>query len=58
MVTGIIITGVGALFLLNNLDVLDFGDSWPLILILAGVTLIVGSRGRRGDVKNPAERTE
>jgi putative Mn2+ efflux pump MntP len=43
MVGGIILTGLGLLFLLNNLDVIDFQDSWPLVLIIVGLSLLVGA---------------
>lgn len=43
MVGGIIVLGLGILFLLSNLEILDFGDSWPLILIIVGLSLLVGA---------------
>lgn len=46
---GVVLVGVGAFFLLRNLDVIDwsFGDVWPLFLVLAGLTLIVRSMVHR-----------
>jgi len=40
--TGVVLIGVGLLFLGNNLDVLDFGfrHLWPLILILIGLSIL------------------
>lgn len=39
---GIIITGIGILFLLINLDILPgIGDVWPAIIIIVGLALIV-----------------
>lgn len=41
---GTIVLGIGILFLLINLDILpSMRDSWPLILIIVGLTLIIGS---------------
>ena len=39
---GIIITGIGVLFLLINLDILPgIGDLWPAIIIIVGLALII-----------------
>ncbi|MBK7090324.1 MAG: hypothetical protein IPH59_01160 [bacterium] len=39
---GLIVLGIGIFFLLVNLDILPpVHESWPLILILVGVALIV-----------------
>ena len=39
--SGVILTGIGVLFLLDRMDVADFGnvirDFWPCILILIGI---------------------
>ena len=37
-----ILITLGILFLLNNLTRLDFGDSWPLLLIVIGVFIYFG----------------
>ncbi|MEW5876050.1 MAG: DUF5668 domain-containing protein [Candidatus Zixiibacteriota bacterium] len=47
LVSGIILTGIGVLFLLQNFGFLEFSHSWPLILIVIGLALIVGSPRRR-----------
>jgi hypothetical protein len=47
MIGGIILTGIGLLFLLHNLNVIDFGDSWPFILIIVGLSLLVGAFAER-----------
>jgi hypothetical protein len=40
---GAILLGFGVLFLLINLDILPgLGDSWPVILIIVGLSLIIG----------------
>ena len=40
---GTIVLGLGVLFLLINLDILPgLGDSWPVILIIVGLSLIIG----------------
>jgi len=41
---GLIVLGIGVLFLLRNLGIIpDIGDMWPVILIIIGVALVVGS---------------
>lgn len=37
---GITLIVVGTLFLLNNMGILAFGDSWPIALIIAGIYLV------------------
>lgn len=46
--TGWILTGIGTLFLLDNLDLIyfDFSDLWPLILILIGVSMLRKHMGK------------
>jgi hypothetical protein len=48
LVGGIIVAGIGLIFLLSNLDVIPhMGKTWPLILIVVGFGLLVGAlRGR------------
>jgi putative Mn2+ efflux pump MntP len=39
---GIILLGLGLLFLLSNLDIIPgLGKTWPLILIVIGIALLV-----------------
>jgi len=38
---GLIILCLGILFLLQNLDILHFGEAWPLILVTVGLALII-----------------
>lgn len=51
--SAVILIALGTLFLLQNLDLLDFdlGDLlskwWPLILIAAGVGMLFRQRGAR-----------
>jgi multisubunit Na+/H+ antiporter MnhB subunit len=45
---GIIMIGIGLIFLLINLDVLpNMGKSWPIIIIVVGIALIVGGFGKK-----------
>ncbi len=46
---GIVIAGVGALMLLDRLDVIwfEFWDLWPLILVLVGASLMLKSGSRQ-----------
>lgn len=50
MLGGIILITIGALFLLDNLNVADFGEMvsnyWPLILILWGFSILTGPKKR------------
>ena len=43
MAGGIIMLGLGVIFLLNNFDVVYFEDSWPFILIIVGFALLIGA---------------
>ena len=48
-VSGLFLTIIGAIFLLNNLDVIDlrWGLIWPLLLIFLGVVIIYHSLWRK-----------
>jgi len=48
LVGGIIVAGIGLVFLLSNLDVIPrIGKTWPLILVVVGFALLIGAvRGR------------
>ncbi|MBI5868082.1 MAG: hypothetical protein HZB43_07330 [candidate division Zixibacteria bacterium] len=50
LVGGIIVGGIGMVFLLSNLDVIPrIGRMWPLFLVVIGFALLVGAmRGRGG----------
>lgn len=50
LVGGIIVAGIGMIFLLSNLDVIPrIGRMWPLILVVVGFALLVGAlRGGNG----------
>jgi uncharacterized membrane protein HdeD (DUF308 family) len=44
LIGGLITLGIGLIFLLSNLDILpEIRDMWPLIPIIVGVSLIIGS---------------
>jgi predicted membrane protein len=45
---GLVLVGVGGLFQLNNLGVIDFwfDDLWPIAIIIAGIAIIRFSAGR------------
>ena len=46
---GLIVLGVGVIFLLSNLGYIpDVGDMWPLFPIVVGIALIVGGLMRKG----------
>ncbi|MBN2227340.1 MAG: hypothetical protein JW763_08240 [candidate division Zixibacteria bacterium] len=44
VIWGVVLIGLGILFLLMNLDILpDMEDMWPAILIIVGLALAVGA---------------
>jgi peptidoglycan/LPS O-acetylase OafA/YrhL len=44
VIGGLIVLGLGVIFLLANLDIIpDFGEMWPLVLVVIGVALLVGA---------------
>jgi hypothetical protein len=43
IVGGLILIGIGGIFLLDSLDILDMDVAWPLILIVVGTAILVGS---------------
>ncbi len=48
IIGGLILIGLGTLFFLINTGVLpDWGESWPVILIVVGVALLIGSLFRK-----------
>lgn len=45
---GIILIGVGVLFLLVNFDVIPgLEDSWPIFIIIVGLAIIVGAMTKK-----------
>jgi hypothetical protein len=51
VVLGLLVMGMGVLFLLDNLDILDFNHAigfWPLAFIAAGVVVLSGDGPRSG----------
>lgn len=49
---GLIVLGIGLIFLLSNLEILpDIREMWPLILIVVGISLMIGSfyKGKKSD---------
>jgi hypothetical protein len=44
VIGGLIILGIGVIFLLSNLDIIpDLGKMWPLILVVIGIALLIGA---------------
>ena len=50
---GLVLAGIGVLFLLNNLGVIDFWfhDLWPILIILVGISVIRGSFWKTGSCR-------
>ena len=67
---GIILIGIGFIFLLSNWNIIpDFDESWPIILIVVGVALLFASKRRdeerkksggqeTGQISPPPEKKE
>ncbi|SYZ72714.1 conserved hypothetical protein [Candidatus Zixiibacteriota bacterium] len=52
LIGGLIVFGVGVLFLLINLDIIPgWRVAWPIILIIVGAALIIASFRRKNKVK-------
>jgi Domain of unknown function (DUF5668) len=52
VIGGVIMLGVGTLFLLSNLELIpDIHVMWPVIVMIVGLALILGSlrKGRKPD---------
>ena len=44
VIGGLIVLGIGLVFLLGNLGVIPHvGETWPLILVVVGVALLIGA---------------
>lgn len=44
IIGGLIVLGIGLVFLLGNLGVIPHvGETWPLILVVVGVALLIGA---------------
>jgi uncharacterized membrane protein HdeD (DUF308 family) len=44
VIGGIIVLGIGIIFLLSNLHILPHvGTMWPLILVVVGIALLIGA---------------
>lgn len=49
VIGGLIVLGVGLIFLLSNLDIIpDLGRMWPLILVVIGIALLAGAIFKKG----------
>ncbi|PKK84083.1 MAG: hypothetical protein CVT49_05525 [candidate division Zixibacteria bacterium HGW-Zixibacteria-1] len=56
IIGGIIVTGVGLLFLLVNLDIVPgLEEMWPVFIIIVGLALIVDSMRKRARKDNGRE---
>ena len=52
VVLGLLVVGMGVLFLLDNLDILDFHHAigfWPLVFVVAGCAALFGNGPRSGN---------
>ena len=54
MIGGLIVLGIGLVFLLINLGIIPgFRVIWPIVMIIVGLALIVGSISRKKRNQNP-----
>jgi membrane protein DedA with SNARE-associated domain len=57
MIWGIIVMGIGVVLLLSNLRIIpDFEDTWPLILVIIGIALIIGAVFKRNKKEKKVEQ--
>jgi len=53
VIGGIIVLGIGVIFLLSNLDIIPHvGKMWPLILVVVGIALLIGAVIKREQKKS------
>ncbi len=50
---GVTLILTGAIFLAHNYRVVRLHDSWPLFIVVAGISVMFGSRNRRIEGKKP-----
>jgi Na+-transporting methylmalonyl-CoA/oxaloacetate decarboxylase gamma subunit len=56
VIGGLIVLGLGIVFLLAELDVIpDLGRMWPLILVVIGIALLVGAAFKKEKGKEEKE---
>lgn len=48
---GVPLLGVGSIFLAHNYGVLSLRDSWPLFIVMAGISVLVGGTCQSRRVK-------
>ena len=57
LIGGIILIGIGLVFLLSNWEIIpDFSESWPIVIIVIGVALLLGARRKAGEDKKATEQ--
>ncbi len=54
VIGGLIVLGIGLVFLLGNLRIIpDISETWPLILVVIGVALLVGAVIKKDKSESP-----
>ena len=54
LVGGLIVFGIGFLFLLSNMGIIpEIGEMWPVFLIIVGIALVAGSFYKEKKPDNP-----
>ena len=56
--SGLWLIFVGVVFLLHNYEVLSLAQSWPLFIVLAGASLLLGGGCRRSGAAKGVPRVE
>lgn len=52
LIGGIIVTGIGFLFLLSNMGILpDLRESWPVIMIIVGIAIVIGAFTKKKNIE-------
>jgi hypothetical protein len=56
VIGGLIVLGIGLVFLLGNLGIIpDIGNTWPLILVVIGVALLIGAIIKKDKSEPPSQ---
>ena len=55
LISGFILLGLGILLLLGMYDIVHLEDSWPVLIIMVGLGLIIGAVFRKDPKAPPAE---
>ena len=56
VIGGLIVLGIGLVFLLGNLGIIPYIDqTWPLILVVIGLALLIGAAVKKDKPEPPSQ---